>query len=121
VRRFTDRAIRQARIAAPNSPALLYNLGVCAESRGDADAALNLVYVADLTRGNLKEPDAIEFYTGAILLSLGLAIYVVGVALGMEWLLALSLLPVLMGFVLYFLGDASAPRHFFPLYSFFYL
>jgi SagB-type dehydrogenase family enzyme len=29
------------------------------------DAALNLVYVADLTRGNLKEPDAIEFYTGA--------------------------------------------------------
>jgi nitroreductase len=29
------------------------------------DAAVNLVYVADLTRGNLKEPDAIEFYTGA--------------------------------------------------------
>jgi nitroreductase len=29
------------------------------------DAALNLVYVADLTRGNLKEPDAIEFYSGA--------------------------------------------------------
>ena len=29
------------------------------------DAALNLIYVADLTRGNLKEPDAIEFYTGA--------------------------------------------------------
>jgi len=29
------------------------------------DAALNLVYVADLTRGNLKEPDAVEFYTGA--------------------------------------------------------
>ncbi len=29
------------------------------------DAALNLVYVADLTRGNLKEPNAIEFYTGA--------------------------------------------------------
>jgi len=28
-------------------------------------AALNLVYVADLTRGNLKEPAAIEFYTGA--------------------------------------------------------
>jgi nitroreductase len=29
------------------------------------DAAVNLVYVADLTRGNLKEPDVIEFYTGA--------------------------------------------------------
>jgi SagB-type dehydrogenase family enzyme len=29
------------------------------------DAALNLVYVADLARGNLKEPEAIEFYTGA--------------------------------------------------------
>jgi nitroreductase len=29
------------------------------------DAALNLVYVADLTRGNLKEPDIIEFYSGA--------------------------------------------------------
>ncbi len=29
------------------------------------DAALNLVYVADLTRANLKEPDAIEFYSGA--------------------------------------------------------
>jgi nitroreductase len=28
------------------------------------DAALNLVYVADITRGNLKEPAAIEFYTG---------------------------------------------------------
>jgi nitroreductase len=29
------------------------------------DAALNLIYVADLTRGNLKEPDVIEFYSGA--------------------------------------------------------
>jgi nitroreductase len=29
------------------------------------DAALNLVFVADLTRGNLKDQDAIEFYTGA--------------------------------------------------------
>jgi SagB-type dehydrogenase family enzyme len=29
------------------------------------EAALNLIYVADLTRGNLKEPDAIEFYSGA--------------------------------------------------------
>jgi SagB-type dehydrogenase family enzyme len=29
------------------------------------DAALNLVYVADLTRGNLKGADVIEFYSGA--------------------------------------------------------
>ncbi len=29
------------------------------------DAALNLVYVADLTKANLKEPAAIEFYSGA--------------------------------------------------------
>jgi nitroreductase len=29
------------------------------------DAAVNLVYVADLTRGNLKDPAAIEFYSGA--------------------------------------------------------
>jgi nitroreductase len=29
------------------------------------DAALNLIYVADLTRGNLKEADVIEFYSGA--------------------------------------------------------
>jgi SagB-type dehydrogenase family enzyme len=29
------------------------------------DAAINLIYVADLTRGNLKEPAAIEFYSGA--------------------------------------------------------
>jgi SagB-type dehydrogenase family enzyme len=29
------------------------------------DAALNLVYVADLARANLKDPEAIEFYSGA--------------------------------------------------------
>jgi SagB-type dehydrogenase family enzyme len=29
------------------------------------NAAVNLVYVADLARGNLKDPSAIEFYTGA--------------------------------------------------------
>jgi nitroreductase len=29
------------------------------------DAAVNLIYVADPARGNLKESDAIEFYTGA--------------------------------------------------------
>jgi nitroreductase len=29
------------------------------------DAALNLIYVADLTRGNLKGADVIEFYSGA--------------------------------------------------------
>jgi len=37
----------QARIAAPNSPAILYNLAVCAESRGDADVALNLYKKAE--------------------------------------------------------------------------
>jgi len=29
------------------------------------DAALNLIYVADLTKANIKDPGAIEFYTGA--------------------------------------------------------
>jgi nitroreductase len=29
------------------------------------EAPVNLVYVADLTKGNRKEPDAIEFYSGA--------------------------------------------------------
>ena len=37
----------QARILAPGSYALLYNLGVCAESRGDLDAALSLYRQAD--------------------------------------------------------------------------
>ncbi len=40
-----------ARIQAPASPALLYNLGVCAESRGDADAALSLYRQADKLLG----------------------------------------------------------------------
>jgi tetratricopeptide (TPR) repeat protein len=47
----------QARILAPNSPAILYNLGVCAESRGDADAALGLYKQADKLIG--KPDDAI--------------------------------------------------------------
>jgi tetratricopeptide (TPR) repeat protein len=40
-----------ARIQAPASPALLFNLGVCAESRGDADAALSLYRQADKLLG----------------------------------------------------------------------
>ncbi|PKN04167.1 MAG: hypothetical protein CVU74_08260, partial [Deltaproteobacteria bacterium HGW-Deltaproteobacteria-9] len=36
---------------AGNSPALLYNLGVCAESRGDLDAALSLYKQADKKLG----------------------------------------------------------------------
>ncbi len=40
-----------ARIQAPASPALLYNLGVCAESRGDAEAALSLYRQADRLLG----------------------------------------------------------------------
>jgi len=41
----------EARNRAGNSPALLYNLGVCAESRGDLDAALNLYKQADKIMG----------------------------------------------------------------------
>jgi tetratricopeptide (TPR) repeat protein len=37
----------EARNLAPNSHTLLYNLGVCAESRGDLDAALTLYKQAD--------------------------------------------------------------------------
>jgi tetratricopeptide (TPR) repeat protein len=45
----------QARILAPGSPSILYNLGVCAESRGDADAALNLYKQADKLIGKPDE------------------------------------------------------------------
>jgi tetratricopeptide (TPR) repeat protein len=41
----------EARNLAGNSPALLYNLGVCAESRGDLDAALSLYKQADKKLG----------------------------------------------------------------------
>jgi curli biogenesis system outer membrane secretion channel CsgG len=41
----------QARNLAPGSYALLYNLGVCAESRGDLDAALQLYRQADQILG----------------------------------------------------------------------
>lgn len=41
----------EARNLAGNSPALLYNLGVCAESRGDLDAALSLYRQADKILG----------------------------------------------------------------------
>lgn len=41
----------EARNLAGNSPALLYNLGVCAESRGDLDAALSLYKQADKQLG----------------------------------------------------------------------
>lgn len=41
----------EARNLAPNSHALLYNLGVCAESRGDLDAALTLYRQADKRLG----------------------------------------------------------------------
>jgi len=41
----------EARIMASNSHALLYNLGVCAESRGDLDAALPLYKQADKILG----------------------------------------------------------------------
>lgn len=41
----------EARNLAPGSFALLYNLGVCAESRGDLDAALTLYRQADRSLG----------------------------------------------------------------------
>jgi tetratricopeptide (TPR) repeat protein len=41
----------EARNIAPNSHALLFNLGVCAESRGDLDAALSLYKQADKRLG----------------------------------------------------------------------
>jgi tetratricopeptide (TPR) repeat protein len=37
----------EARIISPNSPSILFDLGVCAESRGDLDAALSLYKEAD--------------------------------------------------------------------------
>lgn len=40
-----------ARILAPTSPAILYNLGICAESRADIDAALDLYKLADKAIG----------------------------------------------------------------------
>jgi len=40
-----------ARILAPSSVSLLYNLGVCAESRGDAEAAQALYLQADRIYG----------------------------------------------------------------------
>ncbi len=48
------------------------------------DAALNLVYVADLTRGNLKEPAAIEFYTGADTAFLAQNVYLFCASEGLE-------------------------------------
>ena len=44
-----------ARILAPSSPAILYNLGICAESRGDVDAALGLYKLADRAIGKPQE------------------------------------------------------------------
>ncbi len=48
------------------------------------DAALNLVYVADLTRGNLKDPEAIEFYTGADTAFLAQNVYLFCASEGLE-------------------------------------
>jgi len=40
-----------ARILSPNAPSVLFDLGVCAESRGDSDVALNLYREADKQLG----------------------------------------------------------------------
>ena len=45
----------EARIMAPNSYVLIYNLGVCAESRGDLDAAIGLYKQADKMLGKPQE------------------------------------------------------------------
>ena len=45
----------EARIIAPNSYVLLYNLGVCAESRGDLDAAIGLYKQADKILGKPED------------------------------------------------------------------
>jgi tetratricopeptide (TPR) repeat protein len=49
----------EARIIAPNSYVLLYNLGVCAESRGDLDAALGLYKQADKILGKPQDDIAL--------------------------------------------------------------
>lgn len=48
------------------------------------DAAVNLVYVADLSRANIKEPEAIEFYTGADTAFLAQNVYLFCASEGLE-------------------------------------
>jgi tetratricopeptide (TPR) repeat protein len=45
----------QAKILAPDGPSILYNLGVCAESRGDPDGAYTLYKQADRLIGKPDE------------------------------------------------------------------
>ena len=45
----------EARILTPNSYVLIYNLGVCAESRGDLDAAIGLYKQADKMLGKPQD------------------------------------------------------------------
>jgi hypothetical protein len=45
----------EANILSPNAPSILYNLGVCAESRGDLDAALSLYKRADKLIGKPED------------------------------------------------------------------
>lgn len=54
----------QARNLAPGSHALVYNLGVCAESRGDLDAALALYRQSDRLLG--KPDDDITLALGRV-------------------------------------------------------
>ncbi len=51
-----------ARVLSPNAPSVLYDLGVCAESRGDFDAALGLYREADRQLG--KPEDRITLALG---------------------------------------------------------
>ena len=45
---------------------------------------MNLVYVADLSRANIKEPEAIEFYTGADTAFLAQNVYLFCASEGLE-------------------------------------
>jgi tetratricopeptide (TPR) repeat protein len=54
----------QATLLAPNSPAISYNLGVCAESRGDHEAALTLYKKADKLIG--KPDDDVTLALGRV-------------------------------------------------------
>jgi hypothetical protein len=51
-----------ARVLSPNAPSVLYDLGVCAESRGDFDAALNLYREADRQLGKPDDRITLALY-----------------------------------------------------------
>ena len=52
---------------------------------------------------------------GVIVVAGGLAVYVAGFAFGIDWLWALSLLPVVLGLLLYLMGTGAARSMAFPI------